>query len=311
MLSNMNQNSILRIQNLSKSFGNTRVLDDISLTVPEGSVFGFIGQNGAGKTTTMKIVLGLLKPNSGEISVCGEKVRYGMTETNRHIGYLPDVPEFYTYMRPKEYLQLCGKITGLDDREIKRRSDKLLELVGLHGVNKKISLFSRGMKQRLGVAQALINEPKLLICDEPTSALDPVGRKEILEILKQISGETTVVFSTHILSDVERICDRAAVLHGGKIVLDGTLAEIKANHKRDSLRIEFLSETDKQRFLEKIPSEYLGRDGEPAQEITLHSGNVPEMERTALQILTQNDILPVRFELLVPGIENLFLEILV
>lgn len=210
---------ILEIRNISKSFGDNKVLDGLSFSVPENSIFGFVGQNGAGKTTTMKMILGLLKADSGSISVCGEKVSFGQTKTNRDIGYLPDVPEFYSYMRPKEYLKLCGEITGLPNEKIKARSEELLTLVGLQGINKKIGGFSRGMKQRLGIAQALLNEPRLLICDEPTSALDPLGRKEILDILQQVKGKTTVIFSTRILSDVERVCDQVAVLHKGKLAL--------------------------------------------------------------------------------------------
>jgi ABC-2 type transport system ATP-binding protein len=299
---------ILRIQNMSKSFGKTSVINGISLNVPEGSVFGFIGANGTGKTTTMKMVLGLLKPDCGDIFVCGEKVHFGMTKTNRHIGYLPDVPEFYHYMHPKEYLRFCGQVVGLSDSTITKRSLELLELVGLDKVNKKIGGFSRGMKQRLGVAQALINEPKLLICDEPTSALDPIGRKEILEILRQIRGKTTVVFSTHILADVERICDRAAIIHGGKIVLDGTLAELKSRHKADGIRIEFLSEKDCVRFCEKAPDELLQGQERVGVELTLHVKKLTEAKRDVLSILLQNDILPSRVEVLEPTVENLFLE---
>src|SRR5690554_2869502 len=195
------------------------------MTVAQNSVFGFVGQNGAGKTTTMKIILGLLKADGGSITVCGEKVSYGDTKTNRHIGFLPDVPEFYGYMRPKEYLKLCGEITGLSAQAIRNRSEELLALVGLKDVNRRIGGFSRGMKQRLGIAQALLNEPRLLICDEPTSALDPIGRKQILDILATVRGKTTVIFSTHILSDVERICDHIGILHHGKIILSGTMQE--------------------------------------------------------------------------------------
>src|SRR5690606_9111798 len=144
----------------------------------------------------------------------------------------PDVPEFYGYMDPMEYLKLCGEIAGLTKSQIKSRSEELLELVGLkEHRKKKIGGFSRGMKQRLGIAQALLNEPKLLICDEPTSALDPIGRKEILDILQKVKGKTTVIFSTHILSDVERICDEVAVLHGGNIVLQGSLSELRSKHR--------------------------------------------------------------------------------
>ena len=210
--------SILKIDDLHKSFRDNKVIGGLDLVVEENTIYGFIGNNGSGKTTTMKMVLGLLKQDSGEIYVNGERVAFGNTATNRHIGFLPDVPEFYAYMNAEEYLKLCAEITGLAKSGRKARIDHLLELVGLQGVDKRIKAYSRGMKQRLGIAQALINRPKLLICDEPTSALDPKGRKEILSILQQIKGETTVVFSTHILSDVERICDRAGILYGGKLV---------------------------------------------------------------------------------------------
>ena len=240
---------VLRIENLTKSFGQHKVLQGISFTVSEGSVFGFIGGNGAGKTTTMKIVLGLLQPDSGDIYVCGEKVAYGNTKTNRHVGYLPDVPEYYNWMNPKEYLKLCGEITGMDGKTMKLRSEELLQMVGLSKTNHKIGGFSRGMKQRLGMAQALLNQPKLLICDEPTSALDPMGRKEILDILQEIKGQTTVVFSTHILSDVERICDSAAVLHQGKIALSGGMQELRASHRASDTTIEFASREDKEKFM--------------------------------------------------------------
>jgi len=227
-------NSPLSIQNLSKSFGSSRVLGGLSFDVPEGSIFGFVGVNGAGKTTTMKIILGLLPSDDGEVYVCGEKVFVGATKTNRHIGYVPDVPEFYNYMRPKTYLKLCGEIAGLDTATIEKRTIELMNVVGLSGIDKKIGKFSRGMKQRLGIAQALLHEPKLLICDEPTSALDPIGRKDVLDILKQIKDKTTVFFSTHILSDVERICDRIAIIHNGRIALSSTLAEIQARRKSDT-----------------------------------------------------------------------------
>ena len=161
--------NVLEITGLKKHFGSKQVLSGVTLSVPENCVFGFVGRNGAGKTTTMKSVIGLLKPDGGEISVCGERVTYGSTKTNRFIGYLPDVPEFYGYMTAKEYLLLCGRVAGMDSKEIRQRSEELLELVGLSGEKHRIKGYSRGMKQRLGIAQALINRPKLLICDEPTS----------------------------------------------------------------------------------------------------------------------------------------------
>ena len=235
---------MLEIRNLTKAFGGRKAVDNVSFSVPENCIFGFIGANGAGKTTTMKMVLGLLSPDAGEIKICGEKVCFGATKTNRLVGYLSDVPEFYNYMRPREYMKLCGEITGLSKAVIKSRTEELLHLVGMAEVNKKIGGFSRGMKQRLGMAQALISEPRLLICDEPTSALDPIGRREILEILSQIKGKTTVIFSTHILSDVERICDRVAAINKGKIAFEKDMSDIKVQHKTKQINIEFDNEVD-------------------------------------------------------------------
>ena len=220
--------NVLEVREIKKSFGSKKVLDGVSFSVPENCVFGFIGRNGAGKTTTMRAILGLLQTDGGEIEVCGEKVSYGKTPESGCIGFLPDVPEFYGYMNAREYLTLCGEITGMDGKTIKTRSSELLELVGLDKEKHRIKGYSRGMKQRLGIAQALINRPKLLICDEPTSALDPVGRKDILDIISAAKEQTSVVFSTHILSDVERICSNVAFLEGGKTRLSGSIDEIRS-----------------------------------------------------------------------------------
>lgn len=224
---------MLKLSNVKKRFKDKQVLNDVSFHVPEHSVFGFVGQNGAGKTTTMKILLGLLKADSGEILVNGERVAYGNTSTNRFVGYLPDVPEFYSFMTPREYLNFCGTITGMSNAAVSERTEELLELVGLSEEKRRIKGYSRGMKQRLGIAQALLHRPKLLICDEPTSALDPVGRKAILDILVSAKEQTTVLFSTHILGDVERICDEVAFLHQGHIVLQGKIDDIKQTYTKD------------------------------------------------------------------------------
>lgn len=244
----------LAVNALQKSFGTKEVLKGVSFSVPEQCVFGFIGCNGAGKTTTMKAVLGLLKPDGGEIFVCGEKVGYGNTKTNRFVGYLPDVPEFYGYMTAKEYLKLCADITGIPKAQQKERIEELLTLVGLQNEKHRIHGYSRGMKQRLGIAQALLHKPKLLICDEPTSALDPEGRKEILDILSAAKKETTVLFSTHILSDVERICDRVAMLHDGQIVLNGTMEELHERKGDGGFIYAAKTEEDRQRLWKLFPS---------------------------------------------------------
>lgn len=295
--------NVLELKHVSKAFGNHKILDDLSFEVSEHSIYGFIGRNGAGKTTTMKMILGLLASDSGEIQVCGEKVRFGQNQTNRYIGYLPDVPEFYDYMTPMEYLTLCGKVTGMPAGEITQRAEELLQMVGLGEAKKRIRGFSRGMKQRLGIAQALMNRPKLLICDEPTSALDPVGRKEILDILRLVRGETTVLFSTHILSDVERVCDEIAFLHQGKIALSGSVEEVKSRRKAGGYEVEFLTE--------KAASDFVGMfaggcvDGHCVRV----EGRSEQDMLGAMWFLAEKQIKVQRIEMLEPTLEDLFLEV--
>ena len=296
--------NILTLNNVSKKFGNKQVVKNLSFEVPQNKVYGFIGKNGAGKTTTMKMILGLVKADEGEIMVNGERVTFGQNTTNKYIGYLPDVPEFYGYMTPGEYLKLCGKITGMTDAEIKTRSDELLELVGLGEEKKRIKGFSRGMKQRLGIAQALLNSPKLLICDEPPSALDPVGRKEILDVLSKVKEQTTVIFSTHILSDVERICDEVAFLHDGNIVLKGSLDEVKRIRKSSSVQIECFNHADVAKVLKILPE---GKNvGSTA--ILYESADEKKMSEM-MMCLAKNDISIQKIEMLEPTLEDLFVEV--
>lgn len=294
---------MLSITNVKKSFGDKNVLKGLDLQVPEQSIFGFIGQNGAGKTTTMKMVLGLLKPDEGEITVAGEKVVYGQTATNRHIGYLPDVPEYYSFMTPMEYLIFCGEITGMKKAELVARSKELLELVGLGEEKHRIKGFSRGMKQRLGIAQALLNRPKLLICDEPTSALDPVGRKEILDILLAVREQTTVLFSTHILSDVERICTDVAFLNDGKVYMQGKLADIKAKYRTEEYLVETEREGDLLLLSERFP--HCKKQGRNQLIFIENESCLHDL----LGFVTERKIPVLKIERVEPTLESLFMEV--
>ncbi len=227
--------NILEIDNLYKSFGSNNIINGLNLKVRENSIFGFIGENGAGKTTTMKMILGFLKPDSGIIRVCGEEVKFGETKTNKFIGYLPDVPEYYGYMTPHEYLKLCGEITNMKKSDIKKKSEELLELVGLSDYKKrKISKFSRGMKQRLGIAQALLNEPKLLICDEPTSALDPISTSKVEELMATLKNQYTIVIVTHNMQQAARISDKTGFFLNGELIEFNNTKDIFTvpHHKR-------------------------------------------------------------------------------
>ena len=294
---------ILQISNLQKRFGDKEVLKGLNLNVPEKSIFGFIGQNGAGKTTTMKMVLGLLSPDQGEILVAGEKVSFGQTATNRHIGYLPDVPEYYSFMTPAEYLTFCGEITGMRREELKTRVKELLDLVGLGGEKHRIKGFSRGMKQRLGIAQALLSQPKLLICDEPTSALDPVGRKEILDILLAVREQTTVLFSTHILSDVERICTDITFLNDGIVTMQGKLSDIKSNYRTEKYLLETERESDVASILDAFSD--CKRIGQTQIEFSEKNHTLFEV----LQYITNQKVPVLRIERMEPSLESLFMEV--
>ena len=213
-------------------------------------------------------------------------------------------------MRPMEYLKLCGEITGLPSKKIKERSEELLELVGLKDVNRRIGGFSRGMKQRLGIAQALLNEPKLLICDEPTSALDPIGRKQILDILASIKGRTTVVFSTHILADVERICDRIAVLDQGILVLSGTISEIQKQYQRNSFMIKFATADQAAEFSGSEELQQLGVkvvQEENVLAITIEDHSL--RGQVLIDLLAAKQITPEKFEVVEPTLESLFAEV--
>lgn len=289
--------SILKIENLSKSFNDKKVIDNLSLTVRENEIYGFIGSNGSGKTTTMNMILGQLKPDGGEIYVCGEKVTFGNTKTNKYIGYLPDVPEFYNYMTAEQYLMLCAQLTDMRKDNRVSRINHLLDIVGLSGNKSKIKSYSRGMKQRLGVAQALIHKPELLICDEPTSALDPKGRMELLKILKDITSETTVIFSTHVLTDVERISDHAGILYEGGIVREINLSKTDFGDKGIHLK---LNSNEYNVLSEKLEISPLHGDDYLAANISLND---------LYQVLYEMNIQPSRLELSKKSLEDIYLEV--
>jgi ABC-2 type transport system ATP-binding protein len=234
----------LAAKGLSKVFGDTRALDGIDLSVPTGSVYGFLGPNGAGKTTTLRILTGLARATSGAATVFGNDVSSQGTKARALTGYLPDVPGFYEWMTAREFMRFAGGLFGIEGRALDERVDALLDLAGLADVRTRIGGYSRGMKQRLGVAQALVNAPRLLMLDEPTSALDPIGRRDVLDMISSLAGRTTVFFSTHILADVERVCDTVAVLDRGRVVAQAPIGELKSRYGARRLVVEVASGTE-------------------------------------------------------------------
>jgi ABC-2 type transport system ATP-binding protein len=234
----------IELRGLTKHFGDTIALDNADLVVSPGVVFGFLGRNGAGKTTALRILSGLARPTAGTAHVFGHDVTSANDAVRARIGYLPDVPGFYPWMTAREYLEFAGRLFGIDRATLDERARALLEMAGLSSVGTRVGGFSRGMKQRLGIAQALINAPRLLMLDEPTSALDPIGRREVLEMVASLRGRTTVFFSTHILADVERVCDAVAILERGRIVASAGVDELRAHAGANRLVVEVESDGD-------------------------------------------------------------------
>lgn len=301
-------------QELTKTFGQVRALDGLSLTVEPGAVFGFLGPNGAGKTTTIRILTGLAQPTSGGAAVVGVDIVRDRRNLPRHIGYLPEEPAFYTWMTPREFLEHVGRIFGLSAAEIKTRSEELLALVGLAEVSKRrIGGFSRGMRQRLGLAQALINRPEILFLDEPVSALDPVGRKEILELIERLRGQCTVFMSTHILADVERVCDTVGVIARGKLVAEAKQEELVARYAVPAFELECNagSEANLPAWAEKLRGaawvNNVSLNGAVARVIVK---DIETAKRELLNSVVQNGLILTRYEMVRPSLEDVFLRLI-
>lgn len=298
--------SILELHNVKKSFGDKEIIKELDFSVPEGSIFGFVGENGAGKTTTMRMILGLETIDSGYIKVNNKKVHYGNSLANRVIGYLPDVPEYYDYMNPSEYLTLCGNLTGVPKKELSNRITQLLKTVDLPINKKRISGFSRGMKQRLGIAQALLNKPKLLICDEPTSALDPIGRSEFLDLLSSLRGEMTIIFSTHILSDVERISDRVGILDDGILKVNDTLDNLKNDYAKPQIVLDFDSENTAKKA-NALLNQQAYQDN--SQLIIDFRNSYQESAKSILEKLLKSGLIPISLNRQLTSLEDIFTEV--
>lgn len=223
---------VLEVRNLRKKFKTdfwkpeVLVLDDISFDVEEGDVFGLVGPNGAGKTTVIKTLMGLIQPTAGSVSIMGKDVRD--PDAKRQVGYLPENAYYYDFLRTEEVIDLYGRLFGLSAKERRMKTDELLELVGLadrRGV--LLKHYSKGMLQRIGIAQALVNDPKILVFDEPMSGLDPLGRKDVRDIIVRLKEKgKTICFSSHILSDIETVCERIVIIIKGKLKALGSLSEL-------------------------------------------------------------------------------------
>mgnify|MGYP001230947186 CR=1 FL=1 len=300
-------------RNLTKHYGVIKALDNLNLEVPENVAFGFLGPNGAGKTTAIKLLTGFSYPTGGEAWVAGEKVTGGNLTLKAKTGYLPDVPAFYDWMTGQEVLQFAGELHRLSPKEIKSRAAEVLIQVELEkAAKRRVGGYSRGMRQRLGIAQALINRPSVLFMDEPTSALDPIGRKEVLDLILRLRQNTTVFMSTHILSDVERVCDVVGIVDKGKLVTVSTVSALQNKYARSVFEMEFTENAVV--FVETLKKFSWLADAA----LVLDSGKAKvraraieiEIARKELpRLISESGLTLERYELSLPSLEDIFMEI--
>lgn len=237
----------ISVNSLSKTYGAQKAVDDISFTVNKGEIVGFLGPNGAGKSTTMKMITGYLPASKGSARVCDIVVTDNNNETKKKIGYLPEANPLYFDMYVREYLEFVGNIHTVKNK--KERIEEVIRIVGLSlEANKKIGQLSKGYKQRVGLAAALIHDPEVLILDEPTSGLDPNQIVEIREVIKKLGEHKTILFSSHILQEVQAICDRVIIINKGKIVADDTLSNLLSKKQMNELRLEIKETVSKDVF---------------------------------------------------------------
>lgn len=297
---------VVRAENLQKSFNDHLVIKGVTFALEERKCTALLGPNGAGKTTIMRMLSGLLKPSSGKI-VFRDAPKVG--DIRKLIGYLPQHPVFYEWMTGREFLEYAGKLAGLTKHEAGERTEELLELTGLReAAKKRISKYSGGMRQRLGIAQALIHRPPLLLLDEPVSALDPIGRREILELLKELKKKSSVLFSTHILNDAEEVSDEILFLHEGKIVEAGTMEMLRQKYRQAKIDIVLADRMD---FFvsavagkECIESQFVN-----GNEATFFVTDVEEAKQVFLQEIVSHRLPLVKFEISKTSLEDVFMKV--
>lgn len=293
----------IEVKNLSKYYGEQAAVNAISFSIGKGEIVGFLGPNGAGKSTTMKMITGFIPASEGEISVCGKTVSIDSIETRKHIGYLPENNPLYLDMYVKEYLEFVAKIYKI--KNIKERVKEMIQLVGLEvEQNKKIGMLSKGYRQRVGLAQAIIHNPDVLILDEPTSGLDPNQLVEIRDLIRRIGKEKTVMLSTHILQEVEAICDRVIIIRKGKLVADNLASNLQVASDLQVVFAEFEGAVSKA-LLSKING-VTKVEQITNQTFLIESESVDDLRKTVAQFAQQQQLLVLTLRTEEKSLEEVF-----
>ena len=298
---------------LTKRYRLDVALDDLDLDVPAGCVFGFLGPNGAGKTTTLRLLTGLARPTAGSATVAGIDATTGGRALAERIGALDQDPRYYGWMTGRELLAFVGRLHGLDGAALRARVDEVLETIGLvDAAKRRIGGYSGGMRQRLGIGQAILPRPSVLFLDEPVSSLDPAGRRDVLELIGRLRGTCTVFMSTHILNDVERVCDRVGILDHGRLVTEAPMDELLASHARPILELD--PEPDQDAAVAALAATVRAQAW--TRDVRVEHGLirvfVTDAERAAAEVLplvVTSGVRLARFERVRPTLEDVFLAL--
>lgn len=297
----------LEIKNVTKSFKGKIAVNNFSMELQAGECVGLIGPNGAGKSTLIKVISDITNPTAGEVLLNGIKI----SKMKSEIGYLPQYPNFFHWMTARETLTFMGQLSGLKKEELSKSIPKMLEKVGLkEEENAKVSTFSGGMKQRLGIAQALLHKPSLIVMDEPVSALDPIGRREVLNLIKEIKKDTTILLSTHILSDAEEICERFVIIKDGTKIEDTTSTELLHRNRENKLIIEITAKD--QNWIEvvkKLP--YVKNVEVVGLKIKVKVESIEINKNMLLQNALEHKVDIVKFKMSNDTLEEIFLKLVV
>ena len=302
---------------LTKRYGDVLALDALTLDVPAGTVFGILGPNGAGKTTLLRLLTGLAHPTAGEATVAGLSVTAQAPAVHRHISFLDQSPQYYSWMRGRELISFVGELFGLRGAELRTRVDEVLALTGLtDAANRRIGGYSGGMRQRLGLAQALVNRPDVLFLDEPASSLDPAGRHEILAAIAGLRGTAAVCMSTHILADVERVCDTVAILNHGRLLVSASVAELQERYAQPAFELELdtvqgqgAGTTAEQLVAALRAAPWVGDVTRQGDVLRVIAVDTAAAGHEILPLVTAHGVQLQRFERVRPDLEDIFLRL--
>ncbi len=308
-----NNTDAIRTESLSRRYGDVQAVRDLDLVVPEGSIFGFLGRNGAGKTTTIRLITGLARPDSGRAWVSGVETTGDDDRGRTRFGYLPQEPAFYGWMTASDYLDHTGRLFGLGGDERRARAAELLRLVDLQGAaRRRVGGFSGGMKQRLGLAAALIHRPAVLILDEPMAGLDPAGRRDVLDLMEALRDHVTIFFSTHILADVERVCDTVGILHEGRLVEVAGREELMSRYASDVAELvvpagsvvtlpAFVAELEALPWVSGVTVE--------ESRVRVAAADAAAGQAALLPLVVKHNLPLLRYEWVRPNLEEIFLSL--